>query len=90
MEICNDYGYNDIGVVIATKWRHYLFYLQLYAQTWEVLTLKNPIEPPQPPLSNGSQTWLVDFFRFQACMTLKKLRVENLADSKCKFIVTSY
>ena len=90
MEICNDYGYNDIGVVIVRKWRLYLFYLPLYAQTWEVLTLKNPIELPQPTLSNGSQTWLVDFFRFQACMTLKKLRVENLADSKCKFIVFSY
>jgi len=41
-------------------------------------------------MSYGSQTWFVDFFRFQACMTLKKLRVENLADSKCKFIVIGY
>ena len=23
-------GYNDIGVVIATKWRHYVFYLPPY------------------------------------------------------------
>ena len=25
-----DQGSNDIGVVIATKWRHYLFYFQQY------------------------------------------------------------
>ena len=30
MKICYDQGCNDIGVVIATKWRHYLFYLQQY------------------------------------------------------------
>ena len=29
-EICYDQGCNDIGVAIATKWRHYLFYLQQY------------------------------------------------------------
>ena len=30
MKICYDQGCNDIGVVIATKWRYYLFYLQKY------------------------------------------------------------
>ena len=30
MKICYDQGCNDIGVVIATKWRYYLFYLQQY------------------------------------------------------------
>ena len=30
MEICYDQGCNDIGVVIATKLCHYLFYLQQY------------------------------------------------------------
>ena len=30
MKIYYDQGYNNIGVVIATKWRHYLFYLQHY------------------------------------------------------------
>ena len=30
MEICYDQVCNDIGVVIATKLRHYLFYLQQY------------------------------------------------------------
>ena len=29
-ENCYDQGCNDIGVVIATKWRYYLFYLQPY------------------------------------------------------------
>ena len=29
-KICYDQSCNDIGVVIATKWRHYLFYLQQY------------------------------------------------------------
>ena len=35
MKTCYDQGYNDIGVVIATKWRHYLFYLhwELFFQT---------------------------------------------------------
>lgn len=28
--------------------------------------------------------------RFQACLTLKKLQVENLADSKCKLLIYSY
>ena len=44
---CDDQVYNDIRVVLSTKWRHNLFYLQsyfsaLYAQTWKVLTLKTP------------------------------------------------
>ena len=30
MKICYDQGCNDIGVVIAMKWRYYLFYLQQY------------------------------------------------------------
>ena len=30
MEICYDQGCSDIGVVIATKLCHYLFYLQQY------------------------------------------------------------
>ena len=30
MKICHDQGCNVIGVVKATKWRHYLFYLQQY------------------------------------------------------------
>ena len=30
MKICYDQGRNDIGVVIATKRRHFLFYLQQY------------------------------------------------------------
>ena len=30
MKICYDQGCNDIVVVVATKWRHYLFYLQQY------------------------------------------------------------
>ena len=30
MTICDDQGCNDIGVVIETKWRHYLFYLRQY------------------------------------------------------------
>ena len=74
MKICCDQDCNDIGIVIETKWRYYLFYLQqyisalgtvlpksfteafssnnfvygdvVYAQTWEVLTLRNCIEPP--------------------------------------------
>ena len=33
MKICCDQGYNGIRVVIATKWRHYLFYLQLFLGT---------------------------------------------------------
>ena len=30
IKICYDQGCNDIGVVIATKRRYYLFYLQQY------------------------------------------------------------
>ena len=30
MKICYDHGCYDIGVVIATKWCHYLIYLQQY------------------------------------------------------------
>ena len=30
MKICYDQGCNGIGVVIATKWSYYLFYLQQY------------------------------------------------------------
>ena len=30
MKICYDQACNGIGVVIATKWRYYLFYLQQF------------------------------------------------------------
>ena len=30
LKICYDQDYNDIGVVIATKWGHWLLYLVLY------------------------------------------------------------
>ena len=30
MKIYHEQGFNDIGIVIATKWRHCLFYLQQY------------------------------------------------------------
>lgn len=30
IKICFDQSYNDIEVIIATKWQHYLFYLQPY------------------------------------------------------------
>ena len=30
MKVCHDQETNDIGVVIATKWRHCIFYLQQY------------------------------------------------------------
>ena len=36
-EICCDQGCNDIRVVIATKWRHYLLYLQQYFSVGTVL-----------------------------------------------------
>ena len=29
MKICYDQGYDDIGVVIAMKWRHFQLYLPL-------------------------------------------------------------
>ena len=32
--LCHDQGCNDIRVVIATKWRHYLLYLQHYFSLW--------------------------------------------------------
>ena len=37
MKICCDQGCNDIGVVIATKWSHYLLYLQQYFSLGTVL-----------------------------------------------------
>ena len=36
MKLCYDQGYNDIGVVIATKWGHGVFNLQLYFWHWEL------------------------------------------------------
>ena len=38
MKISHDQGRNDIGVVIATKKRHYLLYLQQYFSLGTVLT----------------------------------------------------
>ena len=38
MKICSDQGSNDIGVVIATKWRPYLLYLQQFFSLGTVLT----------------------------------------------------
>ena len=37
MKICYDQGCNDFGVIIATKWRHYLLYLQQYFAQGTVL-----------------------------------------------------
>ena len=36
MKICYDQGYNDIGVVIATKGRHYLFTCSSISRHWEL------------------------------------------------------
>ena len=38
-KICYDQGYNDLGVVVATNWRHYLFYryLQSYFSALRIL-----------------------------------------------------
>ena len=35
MKICHYQGCNDIGVVTATKWRHYLFYFSNNSRHWE-------------------------------------------------------
>ena len=35
MKICHYQGCNDIGIVIATKWRHYLFYFSNNSRHWE-------------------------------------------------------
>ena len=37
MKICCDQGCNDIGDVIATKWGHYILYLQQYFSVETVL-----------------------------------------------------
>ena len=41
MKICYDQRCNDIGVVIATKWRRYLFYLQPYFSALEAVLPKS-------------------------------------------------
>ena len=41
MKICYDRGCNDIGVVIATKWRHDLFYLQQLFSALETVLPKS-------------------------------------------------
>ena len=40
-KICSDQEYNDMGVVIATKGRRYLLYLQLYLSALETLLPKS-------------------------------------------------
>ena len=40
IKICYDHGYNDIGVVIVTKWRYYLFCLRAYFLALGTLLLK--------------------------------------------------
>ena len=41
LKICYDQDYNDIGVVIATKWRHQLLYWQVYFSALETFPLKS-------------------------------------------------
>ena len=41
LKICYDQDYNDIGVVIATKWRHNVLYLQLYFSALEIVLPKS-------------------------------------------------
>ena len=40
-EICHDQECNDMGFVIATKWRHCLFYLQQYFSALETVLTKS-------------------------------------------------
>ena len=44
MKICHDQECNDIGVVIATKWRHCLFYLQQYFSALGTVLTKSFME----------------------------------------------
>ena len=43
-EKCFDQGYKDVQAVIATKWQHYLFYLQPYSSTMGTLLSKSITE----------------------------------------------
>ena len=42
MKVCYDQGFNVIGVVIATKLRHFLFYLQPFFSALETLFQNRP------------------------------------------------
>ena len=55
MKICCDQGYNDIGVFIAKKWRHQLFYLQSYFSVLGALLLESFTRafPSNFPLDNS-------------------------------------
>ena len=37
IKVCYDQGSNDIGVVIVTKWRYHLFYLQQYFSSLRII-----------------------------------------------------
>ena len=49
---CDDQVYNDIRVVLSTKWRHNLFYLQLYFMALETVLPKSLTEAFFSFLSN--------------------------------------
>jgi len=49
MKVPFDQGYNDIRVAIATKWRHYLFYLPYFSALRTLLQNHLPeVSPPIP------------------------------------------
>ena len=50
VKICFVQGYNDIGVIIATNWRHCLFYLQLISRHRELL-FQNRSRELFPPIA---------------------------------------
>ena len=68
IQICSDQGYHDIGVVIATKWRHYPFYLQPYfSRHWELFFQNRSRElfsPIGAPLFVKFKRYLWERFRY--------------------------
>ena len=50
MKICYDQGCNDTGVVIATKWRCYLFYLQQFISALGTVLPKSLFKVLSPSL----------------------------------------
>ena len=61
MKICYDQGCNDIGVVMATKWCHYLFYLQQYFSTLGTVLPKSFTEVLAKSVTASSQYFEMKF-----------------------------
>ena len=85
MKICYDQGYNDIRVVIATKWPHYLLYLQPYFSALFLAKFQWNLSEHSGDILGWSFNGWKFSVKLDNLSDIQPLSIENEALLKCNF-----